>query len=106
MRNFALRLRYSMSTATDVFAKFNQFREVTRFESQNVTWAVEEIETHSNAVARGLQSLGLTKGDTLLLRIPEELQTEIVATQLGALKLGVRLQRSTATNDDGVVQEL
>ena len=70
MRNFALRLRYSMSTTANVFAKYNQFREVARFESQNITWAVQEIETHADAVARGLRTLGISKGDTLLLRIP------------------------------------
>lgn len=102
----AFRIRHMMATATDVFAKYNQFREVARFEAQNLTWAVEEVETHANAVARGLKSLGLNKGDTLLLRIPPEQQTEIVATQLGAHKLGIKLQRSTAINDNGIVEEL
>jgi non-ribosomal peptide synthetase component E (peptide arylation enzyme) len=75
MQNLAFKIRYMMSTTANVFAKYNQFREVARFESQNITWAVEELETHGNAVARGLKSLGINKGDTILVRVPENLQT-------------------------------
>lgn len=47
------------------------------------------IQTHSNAFAYGLVELGYKPGDKLGLWLDKSQTSEIIASQLGALKAGV-----------------
>jgi fatty-acyl-CoA synthase len=57
-----------------------------RFGGESITW--RELESHSNAVALGLQGLGIQKGDRialLMLNRPEWIELTIATWKLGAL---------------------
>jgi acyl-coenzyme A synthetase/AMP-(fatty) acid ligase len=95
MRSLVLRLRWGFSES--ISAKLAAKRNAVRFEAQNIDWTFQELQHYSDAVARGLWSLGLRKGDRLMLKLPRKLQAESAATRLGAAKLGAEVKASRAT---------
>jgi non-ribosomal peptide synthetase component E (peptide arylation enzyme) len=104
MRNFAWRLRYSFSSALQ--ARLATQREAVRFEAQNISWTQQELNYHSDAVARGLRALGLQSGDKLMLKLSPGLQSEIITSRLAAARLGAEIVRSKASTSQDFATEL
>lgn len=82
---------FSSSTAFQTMFLKNPLKDAIRFESQNQNWTYQELDTHSDAFAYGLIELGYKPGDRLGLWLEKAHTSEIIASQLGAIKAGVVL---------------
>jgi len=62
----------TLSNLLDANAAAYPQQEIVRYERNNVKWSHGEVKTYSDAMVKGMQEMGLQRGDAILSWLPAE----------------------------------